>query len=114
MEDRSRLLWTSIGPCHSRATTVSTHDFHPRFACLSRLLKYLGGHLKSLNLFKTQHNVAEKAGVGGSTPPLAIIFSIIWKVSLNYLVRSKSAESWVEGQSHQFDPYAGSDAQSNI
>jgi hypothetical protein len=39
---------------------VSTHDFHPRFSCLSRLLKYLGGHLKSLKLFKTQHNVALK------------------------------------------------------
>jgi hypothetical protein len=37
----------------------STHDFHP-FSCLSRLLKYLGGHLKSLKLFKTQHNVALK------------------------------------------------------
>src|SRR6266542_5533871 len=38
----------------------STHDFHPRSACLSRLLKYLGGHLKSLKLFKIQHNVALK------------------------------------------------------
>ena len=35
----------------------STHDFHPRFVCLSRLLKYLGGHLKTLKLFKLQHNV---------------------------------------------------------
>jgi hypothetical protein len=31
-------------------------------------------HLKSLKLFKTQHNVTpEKAGVGGSTPSLATI-----------------------------------------
>jgi len=36
------------------------HVLNPRFACLSRLLKYLGGHLKSLKLFKTQHNVALK------------------------------------------------------
>src|SRR6266511_2064297 len=36
---------------------LSTHDFHPRFACLSRLLKYLGGHLKSLKLLRLQHNV---------------------------------------------------------
>src|ERR1700730_820107 len=38
----------------------SEPDFHPRFVCLSRLLKYLGGHLKSLKLYKTRHNVALK------------------------------------------------------
>ena len=34
------------------ASVIRTHDFHPRFSRLSRLLKYLGGHLKSLKLFK--------------------------------------------------------------
>jgi len=38
----------------------STRGFNPRFACLSRLLKHLGGHLKSLKLFKTLCNVALK------------------------------------------------------
>jgi hypothetical protein len=37
-----------------------THDFNPRFACLSRLLKDLGGHLKSVKLLRLQHNVALK------------------------------------------------------
>ena len=41
-----------------------TYDFHPRFACLSRLLKYLGGQLKSRKLSRLQHKPAEKAGVG--------------------------------------------------
>jgi hypothetical protein len=49
----ARFGWSSLGTC-------LTHDFHPRFPCLSRLLKYLGGHLKSLKLFRTQHNVALK------------------------------------------------------
>jgi phage/plasmid-associated DNA primase len=39
--------------------------FPPRFSCLSRLLKYLGGHLKSLKSFKTQHNVALKRLASG-------------------------------------------------
>jgi site-specific recombinase XerC len=38
----------------------STHGFNPRFSCLSRLLKHLGGHLKALKLFKTLYNVALK------------------------------------------------------
>jgi len=41
----------------SPASAVWTHDFNPRFACLSRLLKYLGGHLKSLKLLRLRHNV---------------------------------------------------------
>jgi len=42
------------------ATVFRTHDFNPRFACLSRLLKDLGGHLESLKLLKLQHKVALK------------------------------------------------------
>jgi len=63
---------------HGNTDQSRTHDFHLRFSCLSRLLKYLGGHLKSLKLFKTQHNVAEKAGVGGSTPSLATTFQRLY------------------------------------
>jgi hypothetical protein len=33
------------------------HDSNPQFACLSRLLKYLGGHLKSLKSLRVQRNV---------------------------------------------------------
>jgi hypothetical protein len=42
------------------------------FACLSRLLKYLGGQLKSLKLFKLQHKPALKkpdAGWFGEMTP---------------------------------------------
>src|SRR5580704_16241453 len=39
---------------------LCTHDFYPRFACLSPLLKFLGGHSKSLKLFKIHHNVVPK------------------------------------------------------
>jgi hypothetical protein len=50
-------------------------DSNPRFACLSRFLKYSGGHLESLKLLRLKHNVVpEKAGVGGSTPSLARMF----------------------------------------
>jgi hypothetical protein len=57
------------------ASGIRTYDFRPQFSCLSRLLKHLGGHLKSLKLFKTQRKT-EKAGGGGSTPSLATIFSV--------------------------------------
>ena len=43
--------------------------FHPRFACLSSLLKYLGGHLKTLKLLKIQHNVALKRLASGVQLP---------------------------------------------
>jgi hypothetical protein len=49
---------------------ISTHDAF----WLSRLLKDLGGHLKSRKLFKLLYVVAEKADVGGSTPSLATTF----------------------------------------
>jgi hypothetical protein len=51
----------------------------------------------------------EKAGVGGSTPSLATIFSITYIVLLNYFGRLKSAESWVDRQSLQLDACGGSD-----
>src|SRR5438876_8626927 len=79
MMSTSRRGKAGLGEPHAAAKTNqhqyrSAPVFEPtistRFACLSRLLKYLGGHLKSLKLFKT-----EKAGVGGSTPSLATIIS---------------------------------------
>jgi hypothetical protein len=70
--------------------TIPTHDSHPRFSCLSRLLKYLGGRLKSLKLFRTQHNVAEKAGVGGSTPSLV---TIIPRLPMSRVAQKSLAES---------------------
>jgi hypothetical protein len=65
--------------------TIPTHDS----PCLSGLLKYFGGHLESLKSLKQQHNVAEKAGVGGSTPSLATI--ILTNLAESRLVRSQSA-----------------------
>ena len=35
---------------HQKNRWFRTHDFHPRFPGLTRLLKDLGGHLKSLKL----------------------------------------------------------------
>src|SRR5689334_10938413 len=48
------------GDCCFEMQVDRTHDFHPRFSSLSRLLKYLGGHLKSLKSFKIHDNVALK------------------------------------------------------
>src|SRR5438876_1490403 len=69
MMSTSRRGKAGLGEPHAAAKTNqhqyrSAPVFEPtistRFACLSRLLKYLGGHLKSLKLFKIQHNVALK------------------------------------------------------
>ena len=49
-----------VGATFAGSDCSRTHDFNPRFGCLSRLFKDLGGHLKLLKLFKTQHNVALK------------------------------------------------------
>jgi hypothetical protein len=48
------------------------------FSCLSRFLRYLGGHLKSLKSFKTQYQRStEKDGVGASTLSLATMFLLL-------------------------------------
>jgi hypothetical protein len=71
---RSLLGNTEVKPLLAglSATVFRTHDFNPRFACLSRLLKDLGGHLESLKLLKLLHNVALKkpaaGGFGGMIP----------------------------------------------
>ncbi len=60
--------------------TISTHD-----SLASRLLKYLGGHLKSVKLFKTR-DVAEKGWRRRSTPSLAAIIPNNLRVPLNVVV----------------------------
>jgi hypothetical protein len=37
---------------------LSTHDFNPRFACLSGFSKEFGGHLESLKLLRLQQMAA--------------------------------------------------------
>ena len=75
------------------------------------------GPLWRVKLLKKQGDKAvvrspEKAGVGGSTPSLATIFSIVSSVLFNNSMRLKSGVSWVERQSHQLESFAGSDVQS--
>jgi hypothetical protein len=52
---------------------ISNPRFPPTILMSLRLLKYLGGHLKSLKSFKIQHNVALKSLAGGQDPSLGTI-----------------------------------------
>jgi hypothetical protein len=55
-----KVLYCDNGSEFTSQIMDRTRDFNPRFACLSRLLKDLGGHLESLKLLRIQLNVALK------------------------------------------------------
>ena len=87
----SQCKWIRRGPLPRTGCLVLNPRFPPTIRLSLTTSQVLRRPPKSLKLFKTQHNVAEKAGVGGSTPSLATIILKNLAQTASFSVRSQSA-----------------------
>src|ERR1700730_15665755 len=101
----SQCKWIRRGPLPRAGCLVLNPRFPPTIRLSLTTSQVLRRPPKSLKLFKTQHNVAEKAGVGGSTPSLAtIILKNLAESPLALPVRSQSASICVAENRSQHCP----------